>query len=194
MDKKEMKQMVKAEIKTGATVKDSVFKAVFNLEPDLNVLQLMAEINRAFKKAGLTSVRTNTALKDAKEFIADDMPTFTTYNGMVEYATDLQERFTINEDEDKGVKSALTAIRKHLKAEGEDVPKKSSFKPEAAHTINYMIEAGEEATLDGLQQYVSEEMGFDDSEMVQKALRIRLGTKFNPFYHTVNGITVDIDD
>lgn len=190
MNMKQMKKSIREQIENGERDKNKVFKAVF--DASTSATKLLAAIHKEFKKAGLTKSISNSSLKETRERIMKDTPTFSTYAEMLDYAEELQNEFHIHEDDEKGIKSALTAIRKYLKDEGENIPKKSSFKPEAAFTINYMIEAEDEATLDGLQQYVSEEMRYDmDDEESQKALRIRLGTKFNPYFHCVNRIPVE---
>ena len=118
---------------------------------------------------------------------------------MVEYAEELATKFDVNADIDKGITSVLKAIRVYLKENDQDIPKKASFGDEARCTINYMIEEKEEATIKGLMECVEDECGLSDikgkpeasDDDKRDALKIRVGTKFNPYYHCANGILID---
>jgi len=199
MKRKELKKLIDAEIKTGNTSQDGILRVLYGLNDLFKVGMAQKMITVARKAAGITGTSSTTALGEIKTHLAGDEPSFDTFNEMVEYAEELAERFEVNVDVEKGTKSVLKAIRKYLTDNALFIPKKATFGDESRCTINYMIEAGEEATIVGLMTFVEDECGLSDiknkpeatDEEKREALKIRVGTKFNPYYHCTNGILID---
>ena len=152
----------------------------------------MAAITKAFKEAGIIAVSSTSALADCRKYLADSMPDMETYGKMAQHAQDMQDKFEINADEDKGVASAIKLIKEQLKEDELPVPRKVQLGDIASLKCSYFKdEENEPESVKGLTEYILANIDADESiltdEKFKKKIAISAGTDFTYSLMVKNG-------
>ena len=152
----------------------------------------MLNITKVFKEAGIITVSSTSALAECREYLASSMPEMSTYGDMVQHAQDMQDKFEINADEDKGVASAIKLIKEQLKEDELSVPRKVQLGDIASLKCAYFKdEENEPESVKGLTQYILDNIDADqsilDDEKFKKKIAISAGTDFTYSLMIKNG-------
>lgn len=159
----------------------------------------MAAITKAFKEAGIITVTNNTALKECREYLAESMPPMLTYKEMLQHAADMQDKFEINDDDEKGVISAVKLIREQLKKNSLPVPKKIQLGIAKEAILNYFLDAKEneeDTSIEGLTERLVEDVFADiDEDAITDEMKAKqkivAGTYYNFAYMAVNDLRLE---
>ena len=155
----------------------------------------MSAITKAFKAAGIITVTSNAALAECREYLKTSMPDMEHYSDMTTHAADMQEKFDINEDNEKGIASALNLIKKQLKDNDLMVPKKVQLGIIKEIMLDYFLDTEPtEMTVENLTEYLCaniDPLAFGGEEEAQKKFKITAGTYFNFAKLIVTGQRLD---
>jgi hypothetical protein len=199
MKKKEIAEYINAAIEA-ATDDNPVTREqlVMELIPmGVKISTAMHAITKAFKKAGIITAPKPSALKEVKEWLEKKMPEIDTYRDMRLLAEKLNEKFEVNDDDEKAVAAIIKAIQAQLKEEELPIPRRINLGETKALTLDYFQwcdDEDESATKDGLAEYLIanvEGAGENATEKVEKALTVTAGTFFNFIYLAWNHLSVD---
>ncbi len=202
MKTKKMLKVIESAIETAnaageAPVRESILVAL--ITKGAKATTAMAAITKAFKAAGIITVTSNTALKECREYLAESMPDMPTYSDMTQHAADMQSKFDINDDEEKGTASALKLIRAQLKKDELDVPKKIQLGLAKESILNYFMDAKEsddDTSVEGLAERLVADVFADiDEDTITDEMKakqkITAGTYYNFAHMAVNGLRLE---
>lgn len=178
---------------------NQVLIAILTKEPTINVASTLKTIRAAFVNAGLIAKASVSNLSKVREHLTgkDAIPKkgFTGYSDMREFAASLQTGFTINDDETKGIASALKLIKDRLKALKLDVPRRSQLGDIAELKVEYYVTEPAPHTVKGLTQYLIDNLDtkkwvMDKEGAMAKRLAVSAGTDFTYSLCLVQGKTL----
>ncbi len=152
-----------------------------------NATTALNTIKKAFRKAGIIAAPSVSNLAKVREHLTgkDVVPKegFTGYAAMKEFASALQGDFNINDDEAKGITSALKLVKEQLKTMKLDVPRRSQLGDIAELKVEYYVTEPQPHTVKGLTQYLTDNLDtkkwpMDKEGVMAKRLAVSAGTDF----------------
>ena len=157
-------EAVEAHTDETPATREAIILAILTADPTTKVTTVMSHITKAFKEAGIIAIASVSALAECREYLKTSMPDMEVHKDMSDHASDMQDKFEINADHDKGVKSALKLIKEQLKEDSLFIPKRVQMGMVRALKLEYYNdEENDTYSVDGLTDYIIENGDFDDS-------------------------------
>lgn len=152
----------------------------------------MAAITKAFKAAGIVTTTSNTALKECRDYIKElDMAEYPSFREVRILSEDMQSKFSINDDDDKGAASALKVIRAAFKDAELAMPKKIHLGTVKEAMIDYFLNADEDdepTSVEALTEYLIDTcLPEERTKESEKRMKITAGTDYNFAMLLING-------
>ena len=192
MKTKKMIKFVAEQIAEGNESREEILVALIGL--GAKATTAMAAITKGFKEAGIITVTSNKALSEAREYIKESMPDMETFRDVRLHAEDLQSKFEVNDDDEKGVASCVKLIREQLKEDDLPMPRKIQLGMISALRVEYFNDpSNEPESIEELAEYLIANVDVTDSAMndeLRKKLTVTAGTDFSVNYMIKHGLSL----
>ena len=192
MKTKKMIKFVAEQIAEGNESREEILVALIGL--GAKATTAMAAITKGFKEAGIITVTSNKALSEAREYMKESMPDMETFGDVRLHAEDLQSKFEVNDDDEKGVASCVKLIREQLKEDDLPMPRKIQLGMISALRVEYFNDpSNEPESIEELAEYLIANVDVTDSAMndeLRKKLTITAGTDFSVNYMIKHGLSL----
>ena len=183
---------IEANTKENPVVRENILIEL--LTPGCKISAANLAITKAFKDAGIITVSSTSALADCRKYLADSMPDMDTYGDMYAHASDMQDKFEINTDEDKGIASAIKLIKEQLKEDELPIPRKIQLGQVAALKLEYFQDdENEPYNINDLTDFLVNNIDADESVLTEdfkKKMKISAGTDFSYSVGLITGKSV----
>ncbi len=160
-----------------------------------NATTALNMIKKAFKEAGIIKTASVSALSEVRDYLAVSMPDMNRYADVHVHAAAMQEKFSVNDDDEKGIKSCVKLIKEQLKEDSLPIPRKIQLQAISALRVEYFNDPeNEPESIEGLAEYLIDNIDVDESVMTeefQKKLKITAGTDFSVNYMIKHGLTLE---
>ena len=197
MERKDLDKIVKKAVKAHSDKKpadvNQTLIAILAKDATVNVTSTIKIIRSAFVAAGILAKATVSNLSKVRESLKTELPEFSGYSSLREYAETLQDEYTINTDVSKGIMSALKLIKAQMKENGLEVPRRSQLGDIAELKVEYYVTEPAPHTVKGLTQYLKDNLDTDKWPMtpeMEKRLAVSAGTDHTYSLCLVQGKTL----
>lgn len=206
MEKKKIEKIIAKAVKAHTAEKPAevgpVLMSIMAEDMTINPTTIIASIKKAFKAAGIIQAVSLSALAEARTHLKDNPfkeDNLTLYSQVATIARELNDKFTINDDETKGIASAVKLIKAQLKEQKFNIPKKVNIAEIGTLKLEYYADEDlRPSSVEGLTDYLIENhsMAPDVEDEVQfekfcKQMKITAGTDFSYSVMIRDGLTVE---